>query len=351
MLDINQIIIEDLKQIADSKINWNSLRDKSVMVTGANGLIASYLVYTLVYLNEYQNGNIRIFALARNAQRLRKRFGTLLDRGDITVVIQDVCSPLAIENKIDYIIHAASQTGPSQFTDTPVDTALANMLGTYNLLEFAKKQDDCTFMFLSTREIYGKGRLDLVTETDYGEMDPACIRSCYPESKRMAETLCVSYAHQFNVHCKIARIAHTYGPGMALKDGRVVGDFLGNVVDGEDINMNSDGSGKLALTYISDLTIGLYMTLCDFKDDVYNISNSSEIITVKELAQKLCSIFSEKRIALKMNQISCEKKSGYLKYKPGILDSSKAERMGLCFNIPLDEGLKRTVEYYVSLRR
>lgn len=185
-------------------------------------------------------------------------------------------------------------------------------------------------------------------EGDYGAVDPTLVRSCYPESKRMSETLCSAYRAQYGMNCKVVRIAHTYGPGMILRDGRVVGDFLGNVVDGKDITMNSDGSGTLALTYIGDVLAGIMQALCNFEDFVYNISNSTETTSVRELAETLCALFPEKGISPRFQPASDREKAGYLANKLGFLDSAKAIGEGWEIQVPLAEGMRRTVRYFTG---
>lgn len=343
----NEVVLEDMKNIVASGASFSRLAGKKILITGANGLIASYLIRTMLYLNDEQNMGIQIYALVRNREKAEKTWGEVLRRDDVHLVLQDVTQPLALDETIDMMIHAASQTGPKQFVSDPVGTAMGNILGAYRLLEFGRTHGTQRFMLLSTREIYGKGTLDFVKESDYGALDPVSVRSCYPESKRMAENLCACYMQQYGITCRIARIAHTYGPGMLLSDGRVVGDFLGNVHRGEDIVMNSDGSGTLALTYISDVVAGLFYTLLDFEDMVYNVSNSAETVTVKELAQTLCELFADRGIRLIMH-IPEESKNagGYLDFKLGFLDSAKAEAAGWKPAVDLRSGMQRTIRSF-----
>ena len=348
MLELNKVILEDLENVSKRDIDWEKFRNASVLVTGANGLIATYIAYLFFYLNEYKGLGAKVIGLARNPEKVKPKYGSLLDRDDFEVVYQDVTKPLQVEGDIDYIIHTASPTGPKQFIGTPVDTILANVAGAYQLLEAGRKKGVKGFLLLSTREIYGSGGKDFVMEGDYGAVDPTLIRSCYPESKRMSETLCAAYNAQYGMDCKVVRIAHTYGPGMLLRDGRVVGDFLGNVVDGKDIVMNSDGSGTLALTYIGDVLAGIMQTICNFQDFVYNISNSTETASVKELAETLCRLFPEKGITPQFKAATAQEKAGYLANKLGFLDSAKALGEGWEIQTTLAEGMKRTVRYFTE---
>lgn len=350
MLDVNEIILDDMNNVYKRNIDWNKFQNATVLITGINGLIASYITYMLLYLNDVRNSGIKVVGIARNPEKVQKKFGTLLERSDIEIVYQDVAKPIMYKDGVDYIIHTASPTGPKQFMSTPVDTILANVMGTHNLLEFSRKKGIKGFLMLSTREIYGTGEKEFVKEEDYGAMDPTLVRSCYPESKRLAETLCASYREQYGVNCQVVRIAHTYGPQMLLSDGRVVGDFLGNVVNGNDIIMNSDGSGTLALTYIADVLAGIMITLCNFEGFVYNISNSEETITVRQLAEILCDLFAYKNIHPKFKEVDEKERAGYLKNKLGFLDSEKALQEGWNVEFSLKSGMERTVKYFESLK-
>lgn len=345
----NSIITEDLQRIASEPLDWEKLRGKSVLISGVNGLIASYIARTIFYLNDEKNLGVKLFGLARNEEKTKKKWGQVLEREDFFMLYQDVTEPLVFDGQIDVMIHAASQTGPDQFIGDPVGTAMGNVLGTYQLLEYGRLHGTSQFLILSTREIYGKGSLDFVKEEEYGVVDPTSVRSCYPESKRMAENLCVSYRQQYGIDCRIVRIAHTYGPGMLLSDGRVVGDFLGNIVRHENIVMNSDGSGTLALTYIADVIAGIFYSLLKFEDYVYNVSNHTETVSVKELAQTLCGLFPEYGVELIMN-IPKEKPAGYLNYKLGFLQSDKAMAEGWKPRVDLRSGMKRTIQYFEEMK-
>ncbi len=345
----SHIITEDLERITAEPIEWEALRGKKVLISGINGLIASYIARTIFFLNDQKGLGIQLYGIARNEEKTKKKWGQVLGRDDFCVIYQDVTVPLEFDGQIDLMIHAASQTGPDQFTSDPVGTAMGNVLGTYHLLEYGRTHGTSQFLLLSTREIYGKGSLDFVKEEEYGVLDPTSVRSCYPESKRMAENLCVSYRQQYQMDCRIVRIAHTYGPGMLLSDGRVVGDFLGNIVNRQNIVMNSDGSGTLALTYIGDVVAGIFYSLLHFKDHVYNVSNSNETVTVKELAQTLCDLFASYGVELIMN-IPKEKPAGYLNYKLGFLQSEKAIAEGWTPKVDLRSGMRRTVQYFEEMR-
>lgn len=344
----------DLEQlIADNPgIHWDKLRGQRILVTGINGMIGTYLCLLLLKLNDSLHLDLTILGLARNGQKARLRLASILQRPDFQLLVQDLGEPLRLEQPVDRMIHAASQTGPRQFTADPVGTIDANVIGTRHLLEWGRQHQVGSFLFLSTREIYGENseHRPFVTEDEYGPLDPTKIRSCYPESKRLGEMYCMAFRHQHQIDCKIARIAHTFGPGMTIGDGRVVGDFLQNVVDGANIEMNSDGSGVLALTYIADVIAGLFLLMLDSDETVCNISNDSRTLTVRELAELLMRFNGNPQARTVFKAVSAQVKSGYLASPPALLKSSRIAAAGWQPRVSLEEGFRRTVDFYRTTR-
>lgn len=342
----NKVVIEDLNRISSADINWNKLRDNGVLVTGANGLIGSYLVYTLLYLNDKYNLNINVLALCRNKVRAEERFKSILYRDDFKLVVGDVNDKVNIEEPVNYVIHAASQASPKYFVSDPIGTIKANTIGTMNTLDLAREKNATRFLYISTREIYGKPTNDkeFITEEEYGITDTTEVRSCYPESKRMAENICASYMHQYGLDCKVARIAHTYGPDYARGNGRVWGDFINNVIEGKDIVLKSTGEMKLSFSYISDMIEGLMLVLLEGKEFVYNISNPNSVIAIRDLAQMLVDIYPEKNLKVVFDIPNPKQASGYLAHKVAILDSKKVVELGWKPQIGVKEGFRKSIE-------
>lgn len=345
----NAVITRDLQEmIADHpRIDWARLRDQTVLITGINGMIGTYLTLSLLMLNDRLQLNIQVIGLARNLAKARQRLASLLERPDFGLIAQDLAEPLQLDRPVDIIIHAASQTGPRQFTEDPVGTIDANVIGTRHLLEWGRRHQIRQFLFLSTREIYGEnsaGRA-FVREDEYGPLDPTKIRSCYPESKRLGEMYCTAYRHQYQLDCRIARIAHTFGPGMTIGDGRVVGDFLKNVIDGRNIEMNSDGSGTLALTYITDVIAGIFLFLLNTSETVCNISNDERILTVRELAELLMTFNRNPAARAVFKEASATIKMGYLANPPALLGSARIKAAGWQPLVSLEEGFRRVIAF------
>lgn len=346
---MNSVVEKDLQEIFEvsGDIDFHELQGKTFFITGANGMIASYFAYFLLYLNDIMYLDIHVVGLVRNPQKVKSGFSELSRRNDFSLCVQDICCPITYDGSVDFVVHAASPTAPAMFREHPVEVIKANTLGTLHALEFAQK-NGAQVMFLSTREIYGKcsEQCDFVTETEFGSLVPTEVRSCYPESKRLAENLCVSYAHEYGIPIKIARIAHTYGPGMPLGDGRVLSDFLSNVLQSESIVLNSDGSTVLALTYLSDTIAGLVRFLLSSGAQVRNISSDRCVISVRDLAEKLCQLFPERKMSVRYQKISSLQKEGYLQYRVPFLSSQKMYEEGWNPRVTVEDGIKRTILYY-----
>ena len=310
----NKIILEDLAQIIETPLEWTVFSDKTVLITGANGFLPGYMVETLLFLN--QKGiiqNVKILALVRNIEKAKSRFKYYLTDSHLEFIVQDVCDPFLTEYKIDFIIHAASQASPKYYGLDPTGTLKANTIGTINMVEVAKMHDVQSFLYFSSSEVYGSLDASKIptSENDYGYLDPTDVRSCYAESKRMGETICVSWFHQFGVPAKIIRPFHTYGPGMALDDGRVYADFVADVVNNRDITLKSEGSARRSFCYLSDATIAFFLILLNgINGEAYNVGNPNCEVSILELSSLLVNLFPQKGLSVIFKEI---KNSNYIK--------------------------------------
>jgi nucleoside-diphosphate-sugar epimerase len=282
-----------------NSIPWDKLRNKTVLITGASGFLAAYMVETLLFLNDTQQLNIMVVAVVRNSNLFTKRFNHHLNRPDLICINQDITLPLQLDRKIDFIIHAASQASPKYYAIDPVGTLSANTLGTAHLLDLAKTHKVEGFLYFSSAEVYGEASHVPTAESDYGYLDPLAVRSCYAESKRMGENMSVSWHHQYGVPAKIVRPFHTYGPGMKLDDGRVYADFVADIVNGRDIVLKSDGLTRRSFCYLADATAGFWtVLLCGANAQAYNIGNPDGEISIRDLANLVAMLYPEKHISV-----------------------------------------------------
>lgn len=340
---MNKILNQDLEQIISENISWEKLKGKTVLITGASGMVGSYMLYTLIKLNDMYDYGIKVIAMVRNPKKLPAE---VVERSDVKVVVHDVTEKYESEDKLDYIVHAASPASPLIMQNQPVETIAANTIGTFNTLMLAKDHKADGYIFISSREIYGQpgeGQ-EFFYEDTYGFVDQLNPRSCYSEGKKAAETMCASFKAEYGLNVKIARLAHTYGPGMSIYDGRVQADFLKNIVHNEDIVLKSMGTAVRTYTYISDATAGMFRILLDSDDIVYNIGNETCKVSIRELAEIMVDIYPERGLKLVFD-IPEGGTKGTAPYTLGILSSEKLRAIGWNPKYSVKEGFARTLEF------
>lgn len=342
----NTIVQNDMKEMINTPISWDRLDGKYCLVTGANGMIATYLIYLLISLVREKDLDIHIIALSRNRKRSEELFVDFLDDPHFELLTQDVCEPIRITSRLDYIFHFAGNASPFYIINDPVGIMKSNLLGSINVLELAREKRTDRVIFASTREVYGENRGETsLTETSFGRMDCMDNRSCYPESKRASETLCKSYFLQYGVDFNSVRIAHTYGPGMKLdNDGRVMADLLSFVVKGNDIVLKSNGKALRAFCYITDTLLGLmYVLFYGEKSSAYNLANETEEVSIYSLAEMLIGLSPGKGLRIQYD-IPENNSNVYCDYVRVGLDTSKLERLGWRPSVPLCIGIERVVK-------
>lgn len=346
-----KIVQEDMKELSERKeLPLEMLRDKKIMVTGANGMLATYLIYFFMYLNAEKGFDIEVYALARNEKKAKKRFEDFLMDKHFHLILGDVCEKIEdnIEN-IDFVIHAAGNASPKYITTDPVGIIKSNVIGTLNILNYARIWKTQRVLFTSTREVYGAVAPDVseIKENNYGVEDPTNLRSCYPESKRMAETLLESYKHQFGVDYVTVRIAHSYGPGMNIdQDGRVMADFISDIVNERDIVLKSTGEVERAFCYITDAISGMLIALLNGEGGkAYNLANEKEPMMIRDVANMLTRIFKERGCEV-IYKIPEQMSVGYSKIKRTRLSTEELEKIGWRCHVSLETGLKNTVLSY-----
>ncbi|OIQ03358.1 MAG: UDP-glucuronate decarboxylase [Zetaproteobacteria bacterium CG06_land_8_20_14_3_00_59_53] len=342
------VVQEDLVFLTEHyPIPWHSLGGKTVLISGASGFLASHMVETLLFLNEAHQLNITVLALVRSRDGFIQRFHHHLNRSELFCIVEDINSPLHMEQKIDFIVHAASQASPKYYATDPVGTLSANTLGTANLLELARRHQVEGFLYFSSAEVYGESAQVPTAESDYGCIDPLAVRSCYAESKRMGENMCVSWHHQYGVPARIVRPFHTYGPGMKLDDGRVYADFVADIVNGRNIKLKSDGQARRAFCYVADATAGFLMVLLRGENaQAYNIGNPDADTSIRDLALMLAGLYAEKGISVEFEDR--KEREDYLPSKISVAcpDISLARGLGWVPVTALEIGFSKTIESY-----
>lgn len=339
---------EDFTHITSSPlIDWQAFANANILITGANGFLPAYMAKTLLNLNTtlLKHSPCRVLALVRNYKHAREVFAPYLDRQDLVLITQDVSESLSLPYPIHYIIHAASPASPRFYKDAPLSVIYPNVLGTINMLNLARTNPVRSILYFSSGEVYGEfaGEID---ENAYGIVDPTSLRSCYAESKRMGENLCIAYGSEYGLPVKIARPFHTYGPGMKLDDGRVFADFVRSVVMGQDIVLTSSGEAKRSFLYLADAAIAYFLILTKgVNNEAYNVANEQGIVSIKELAQIIASLFPEKGLQVRFE---APKES----YMPSPIMScavktDKLKALGWSPKIAIEQGFYKTIRSYL----
>lgn len=340
---MNPILKEDLSEIINTDIHWEKLNNSTIFITGFRGMIGSYITRVCIYLNENLGYNIRIIGLELKPSDRDQEF---IEHKNMRIIYQNASEPYQLDENVDWVVHAASPASPLIMKNDPVGTIAANALGTWNALQVAKSSNAKGFLFISSREIYGQpyDHQEEFYENTYGFVDPLSARSSYPEGKKCAETMCVCFKEQYGLNTKIARLAHTYGPGMSIYDGRVQADFLKNALFKEDIVLKSKGEAIRTYTYIADAVSALFRILLDSPDMVYNIGDSKNKVSILELAHILVQVNPEDNLKVVFD-IPEGALKGVSPFTLGILNNEKLCSIGWKPKYSVLEGFTRTLRY------
>lgn len=342
------IIEQDLKEIYNRSIPWQALEGKTVLVTGAYGMLASYVMYMLIYLNINKGIHVAIIAVVRSRTKFEARFGSITKYSFLTVVESDLTAELDIDMDVHYIIHAASLASPQYYSICPIEVLLPNVIGNYYMLRLAEKKKVEGYLLFSTGDIYGVvDGVQEIKECDYGAMDTLDIHNCYSESKRMAETMCKAWFHQKGIPVKIVRIWHTYAPTMDIeRDPRVFASFVNDIVNKRNIVMKSDGSAKRSFCYIVDAVAAYFLVLfCGVSGEAYNVCNTKEFYSISEFAEKLVSLYPE--LHLKVERKERDKTETYVENSVANMippDNSKLKRLGWEGKYDIQTGFRRVID-------
>lgn len=344
----NSVLLDDLKYIlSDQVIPWDKLNGKTILITGATGLIGSLLVKSLLFAADAKKIDLTVMALVRDIKKAERVFKAELElkKGSLLRFVEhDIRLPLNVSLSADYIIHAASQTASRDFVERPVDTIRTTLLGTLNLLELARECGCQSFVYLSSMEVYGKLSEENASEDDSGYVNPLAIRSSYPQAKRAAESLCAGYVSQYGVPAKIVRLTLTFGPGVSPDDNRVFMQFARSVQSGKNIILHTKGETKRDYLYTADAIRGILTVLFLGSDgQAYNLSNPDTYISIIDMA-RLCASLTDRHIEIVFD-CSPEKQSIYSQELKTRLDTRKIDALNNFKKVPLEEMFRRMLKY------
>jgi len=315
---------------------------QTVLVAGGAGFIGSHLCKSLL------SENYKVICVDNLVTGDKNNLEDILDSQNFTFLEQDITKSLGKELTVDYIFHLASPASPNKksprsYINHPIETLLANSLGTYNLLELAKKTS-AKFLYASSSEVYGNPTVSPQSEDYFGNVNPNGVRSVYDEGKRFGEAITMSYVRESGLDARIIRIFNTYGPFMQVDDGRVVSNFINQAILNKPITIYGDGNQTRSFCYIDDMVQGLMLSMFSdkTKGEVINLGNSDER-KISELATIIKDITNSQSNIVFEDLPEDDPKVR----KP---DISKAERLiGWSPKVGIEEGVKKTVEYFKSI--
>ena len=345
MLTDTLIFKEDIENIlGDKNIPWSKLDGKTVLVTGATGLIGFWLVNALVCYGKASPAPPRVLAFVRNPEKAKAMYAQYEREGRLAFIEGDICRKPETGEGVDYIIHAASETASNSFVSKPVETIHTALSGTKNMLELAREQKCKGFIYLSSMEAYGSPTDESpLTEDAPAYFSTGSVRSSYPESKRMCEVLTTAYAEEYGIPARSIRLAQTFGPGVAKTDARVFADFSRKALAGENIVLATKGDSKRMYLYTADAVRAILTVLLKGENgQCYNAANESSYCSILEMAQLVSELFSGGKSKILFDK---DEKNAR-KYPPAhklYLDISRLKELGWTAKASLEEMFERMV--------
>lgn len=342
----NQTYLADVAYVATLDLPWDKLRDKALMVSGATGLLGSFLVDVIMYKNKQDDLNCKVYALGRNEGRANARFAYCREERTFQFVSYDINQPFIRDDigDVAYVLHLASNTHPVAYATDPIGTITTNIIGTQNMLEFAVRHHAVRCAFASSNEIYGENRGD--TEKfgeDYcGYIDCNTMRAGYPESKRCGEALCQAYIRQKGLDVVIPRLTRSYGPTLLPTDTKALSQFLHKALLGQNIVLKSTGTQYYSYTYVADAVSGLLTVLLKGTcGEAYNIADDASDIMLKDLAGIIANAV-ERKVIFELPDAT--ESAGFSKATKARLDSRKLRKLGWSARFDIATGIQRTLQ-------
>ncbi|MGN0048189.1 MAG: NAD-dependent epimerase/dehydratase family protein [Bacteroides sp.] len=329
---------DDLYHIYSLNLPWSKLNNSNILVTGATGLIGSCIIDVLM---RHPSRTWSVYACGRNLNRAKTLFMKYWDNDSFHFVRHDICNQIESNVQYEYMIHAASNASPNYFVQKPVEVIKANVFGVSNLYEYGLNHGLKRILYISSGEVYGEGDGRVFDEDYSGYVNPLCVRSCYPSSKRAAETLCISYSTEYDIESVIARPCHVYGPYFTESDNRVYAQFIRNILRNEDIVMKSTGEQYRSWCYVVDCVAALmHILLLGKNNNAYNIADDSSNITIRSLAEMIAEIGGKKVVIAMPSDIE---KSGFNVVKKSLFSIEKLKSLGWRVEGTMEEKMRRTM--------
>lgn len=341
----NLLYLEDVHYVARLDLPWWKLKEKSILLSGATGLLGSFFIDVIMEKNHSEGLNCKVYAVGRNEKKAFLRFSNYKNIPYFDIIHYDVKEPLMRKDIgiVDYVLHLASNTHPMQYSTDPIGTISTNVIGLMNMLDFAIDHHATRFIFASSNEIYGENRGDVefFDENYCGYINSNTMRAGYPESKRCGETLCQAYKEQKGLNVVIPRFTRSYGPTMQMSDTKAISQFIKKGVAGENIVLKSAGMQFYSYTYMADAISGLLTVMLKGENgEAYNIADKMSDIMLKDLAAIIAEINKKKVVFEIPDTVEA---AGYSRATKARLNGKKLMQLGWKPKYDIKSGLERTI--------
>lgn len=327
--------------------HWNALEEKTLLLSGATGMIGCFLIDLIMSYNETvaMESKCRIIAIGRNTAAARERLGKWFDIPEFCFIEHDITNPLGeLPYQPDYFIHGASTSHPLEYSTEPINTVLSNVLGTNNMLELAAQKAGSRLLLLSSVEIYGENRGDAERfKEDYcGYINCNTLRAGYPEAKRVSEALCQAYMAEKGVDVAIIRLPRCYGPTMKMEDSKAIAQFIKNGIHREDIVLKSKGEQVYSFAYVLDAVMGmLWVLLRGESGQAYNLGDVQSDIMQKDLAKLIADYAGTKVIFTLPDEVE---RRGHSTVQKALMNGEKLEKLGWYAKYDISTGIRETID-------
>lgn len=339
----NPLYREDCEYVCASGLDWEKLRGKTIAISGATGMVGTFLIDVLLRKNDAEQLGCHVLALGRNEEKARERL-PYFERDDFSFEVCDVSVYGARPSKrADIIFHLASATHPRAYASDPIGTIASNMTGLSNLLDYGVVSEADAFVFASSVEIYGENRgdMDSFSEDYLGYIDCNTLRAGYPEAKRAGEALCQAYMAQKNLPVYIPRLPRIFGATVLPSDTKAISQFIFKGVARDNVVLKSEGTQFFSYLHVRDAVCGMLWVLTRGKQGTaYNLADSSCDMSLRDIAAVIAESVG---IQVIFDLPDETEKAGYSTATRAILNPARAHALGWHASLTMEEGLSRTI--------